>query len=173
MIGYGVKPLYMVSTEPLKGYKVMLKAGIVSKDTRFLLAVANPAIKRKIVAENEDRWETYIHPTAIVSPQARIGRGCFLAPYALLCGNGVIGDFVTLNTRSTVSHDAVVEEYSTLYPSSQVCGHTHVAPDCSLFVGSFVLPNVSLPQGTKVSAGAVIKNTPPDNKTLYGNQCLS
>lgn len=178
LIGYGVDPLYIVSTEPLNNgdyeFQVRDKVGPLNENVRFLLAVADPQIKRKIVSENEDRWDTWIHPSCHVSRYAKVGKGCILAPQALVCGDPVIGDFVFMNTNATVGHDTKIGSYSTLFPNTEVCGNCDVGEDCLFGIGSYVLPKVTLPQGTKVSAGAVVRKSPPDNRTLYGDpaKCL-
>jgi sugar O-acyltransferase (sialic acid O-acetyltransferase NeuD family) len=173
LIGYGVKPLYLVSTEPLnnKNYKfdVRLKVGILPRDVRFLLAVADPEIKRRIVAENEDRWDSFIHPTAVVSPYAKIGKGCLIGPQAILAGDPILGDFVFLNTNATVGHDTTIGSYTTLFPNSEVCGDCEIGEDCLFGIGSYVLPGKKLASGVKVSAGSVVRHNVETACTVQGN----
>jgi acetyltransferase EpsM len=164
----------VVSTEPFNnpryGHKVVerLEPGAYP-GAGFYLAVANPAIKRKIVAENEDRWETYVHPSAYVSHYARVGKGCILTPQTLVVGDAQLQDFVFLNTNATVGHDAIVGSYSTLFPNSEVCGDCILGEDCLVGIGGYVLPKVFLPSGTKVSAGAVVRKSIDQATTLYGD----
>ena len=158
--------LYIVSTEPHPWIEVREKA---EHDAAYLLAVADPALKKKIVSENEDRWISFIHPTCFVSRHAKLGRGCILAPQASVCGDPEIGNFVFMNTNATVGHDTFIGDYTTLFPNSEVCGDCDVEEGCLLGIGAYVLPKVRLHPGTKVSAGAIVRKTPEDSRTLYGD----
>lgn len=161
----------LVSTEPLNNpkypYQVVTKAPDV--EAVYLLAVADPDLKRKIVAENKDRWVSYVHPSCHVSPYATLGKGCILAPQSLVCGDAVLGDFVFFNTNATTGHDTRIGSYSTLFPNAEVCGDCFIGENCIFGIGSYVLPKVSLPTGTKVSAGAVVRKSIETPDTLYGD----
>lgn len=138
-------------------------------DALFLMGVSDPNLKRMFVERNEDRWATFIHPTATVSRYADVGYGCILAPQTIITGDAKIGDFVFMNTNSTVGHDSIVGEYSTLFPNSEICGDCDIGGDCLFGIGSYVLPKVSMPRGTKVSAGAVVRKSVVQAVTLYGD----
>lgn len=166
----------VVSTEPFNNFSYSRLFQVVPKlnrgefpDAKFLLAVAQPEIKRKIVAENEDRWASYIHPTATVSPFATIGRGCVLTPQTIVVGDAVLRDFVFMNTNATIGHDAIIGAYSTMFPNTEICGNCQIGEDVIMGIGSYVIPNVSLPSGTKVSAGAVVRKSIDAPTTLYGD----
>lgn len=138
-------------------------------DALFYMGVADPALKRKFVAENEDRWGSYVHPTAYFSSYAKLGKGCILTPQTLVVGDAVLGDFVFMNTNATVGHDSKIGDYTTLFPNSEVCGNCILGDDCLVGIGGYVLPNVFLPSGTKVSAGAVVRKSIDKPTTLYGD----
>lgn len=164
----------VVSTEPFNNpaynYPVVHKIWPGQyPEARFFMGVADPAIKRKIASENEDRWASYIHPSAYVSRRAKIGKGCVLTPQSLVVGDAVLGDFVFLNTNATVGHDTVIGSYTTLFPNSEVCGNCNLGEDCLVGIGGYVLPNVTLPSGTKASAGAVVRKSIDKPTTLYGD----
>lgn len=166
----------VVSTEPFNNFEFARQFKVVPKlhrgehpDAAFLLGVAQPEVKRKIVAENEDRWATFIHPTATVSPFATIGRGCILTPQTIVVGDAVLGDFVFMNTNATVGHDAVIGDYTTMFPNTEVCGNCTLGQDVIMGIGSYVIPNVALPSKTKVSAGAIVRKSIDTPTTLYGD----
>ena len=45
-----------------------------------------------------------IHPTAIVSPGARLGRDCHVGPYAVIGGGVTLGDGVRVGNRVQKMH---------------------------------------------------------------------
>ena len=174
LIGYmegSCEIVCLVSTEPLNNpryaYQVLEKAPDI--DAHYILAVADPQIKRKIVAENEDMLISYIHPTCTVSPYVKVGKGCILAPQSILTGDCELGDFVFLNTNATVGHDTKIGSYTTMFPNTEVCGDCDIGEDCVFGIGSYVLPKVRLPSGSKASAGSVVRKSIEHAATLYGD----
>lgn len=163
----------VVSTEPFNNkafdYPVVGKLERHSAGVRYLLAVSDPQIKRKIVQENDELWDSYFHSTAYVSRHSRIGRGCILAPQSILAGDPELGNFVYFNTNATVGHDSRIGHYSTLMPNSEVCGDCDVGEDVFIGIGAYVLPGRKVGNGAKVSAGAVVRNNVQDLQTVYGD----
>lgn len=135
-----------------------------------LLAVADPDLKRKIVAAHPDlEWTTFAHSTAFISPHASIGRGCVFAPHSLVCGDPVIGEFCFFNTNATIGHDSILGPYSTLFPNTEICGDCDIGERVIMGIGSYVIPGITLPAGTKVSAGAIVRDSVDAPCTIYGD----
>lgn len=138
-------------------------------DAAFLMCVADPALKRKFYGENPDQWETYVDPRACISPFAVIGRGTIICPNVIVTSNTKVGQFVTLNIYSSVAHDCIVGDFSTFSPYASLMGHCTVGRDAFFGCHATCTPKVSLPDGTKVSAGAVVRKSIEQAATLYGD----
>ena len=137
---------------------------------KSVLAVADPVLKRKIVADHPDAdWTTYVHSTAFRSPHASIGRGCVFAPHSIVAGDPVIGDFCFFNTNATIGHDSRLGAYSTLFPNTEVCGDCDIGEGVIMGIGAYVIPGITLPDGSKVSAGAVVRESVYQPSTIYGD----
>ena len=141
-------------------------------DAKFILAVADPKVKKIIVEKNEDRWTNFIHPSAEISPFAKIGKGCVFSVQSIICGDCIIEDFVFCNTNATVGHDSKIGKYTTLYPNTEICGNCDIGEECIFAIGSYVIPNVNLPSYTKVSAGAVVRKSYDEPHLLVGNPAI-
>jgi len=165
----------VVSSEPFNNSKynqfvVKDSIGIDEyPEAKYLLAVADPRTKRLIVEKNADRWTSFIHSSAHVSPFAEIGKGCILTPQSIVAGDAVLGNFVFFNSNATVGHDSFIGDYTTLYPNTEVCGNCNIGKDCIFGIGAYVVPNVNLPDGTKVGAGSVVWESISEKCTLVGN----
>lgn len=165
----------VVSTEPFnnpKYNKFLIRESIDSNEypeAKYILAVADPRTKRLIVEKNSDRWTSFIHSSAHVSPFATIGKGCVLTPQSIVAADAILGDFVFFNSNATVGHDSYIGDYTTLYPNTEVCGNCNIGKDCIFGIGSYVVPNVNLPDGTKVGAGSVVWESVSEKCTLVGN----
>lgn len=178
VIGYlesdGHEVAYVVSPEPFNSVAFASAYDVFKLhpggNLPCVMAIADPAIKRNVFAQHPDApWATFVHSSCYVSPHAVIGRGCVLAPHALVCGDPVIGDFCFFNTNATIGHDTTLGAYSTLFPNTEVCGNCDLGEGCILGIGAYVIPGVTLPAGTKVSAGAVVRESIGAPGTIYGD----
>lgn len=111
---------------------------------------------------------TDIHPTAIVDPKAKLGKGVSIGPYT------VVGDGVTLGDNARVRSHVVIN------------GTTHVGAGCDIFpFASIGMPPQDLkykgePSRIEIGAGTVIREhvtVHPGTKgggllTTVGNNCL-
>ena len=166
----------VISTQPFNNPEYSQRFPVRSEispgefpDAKFLLAVADPKVKKIIVEKNEDRWTNFVHSSAIISPFVKLGKGCIFAPLVLLAGDCVIGDYVFMNSNATVGHDSTIGNYTTLFPNTEVCGDCNIGQSCVFGIGSYVVPKVNLPNNTKVGAGAVVWESVDQSCLLVGN----
>ena len=155
----------VVSTQPFNNKRYAAKYPVVESiregafpGAEFLLAVADPDAKQAIVAKNEERWGTYIHSTATVSPYAKIGEGCVLAPQVIVTADAWINDFVFMNTNATVGHDSVIHAWTTMFPNTEVCGDCVIGVAVIMGIGSYVLPSKQIANRVKISAGSIVRH---------------
>jgi len=142
-------------------------------EARFLLGVGDIAIKKTIVDQNEDRWETFIHSSSHVSINSKIGKGVIVCPYATILGDAIVGDFVTLNVYTCVAHDNKIGNYVTYSPYSGTMGNCSIGDDCFFGTSAYCIPNVSLADGCKVSAGSFVRKSHSNGgDLLIGNPAV-
>lgn len=61
-----------------------------------------------------------IHPTAIVSPEARIGAGCTIGPFCTVGPEVVLGDGVVLDSHVVVDGRTTVGDQTRVYPFASI-----------------------------------------------------
>lgn len=110
-----------------------------------------------------------IHPSAIVSPTAKIGKGTVVMAGAVINADAVIGKHCIVNTGATVDHDCVIEDYCHIAPGTHVSGATHVGEGTWVGVGSSVIQCLSIGKNCMIGAGSVVVKNVPDNVTAFGN----
>jgi UDP-N-acetylglucosamine acyltransferase len=59
---------------------------------------------------------TFIHPSAIVSPNARIGEGCSIGPYAIIGDDVILGSGVTVSSHSVIDGLTTIGDETYIYP---------------------------------------------------------
>ena len=136
---------------------------------------------RKIVVEkliananiNHEQLEfaTAIHPSAIISPSAKIGEGTVVMAGAIINADAVIGKHCIINTGATVDHDCVVGDYCHIAPGVHISGATHIGEGTWVGVGASVIQCLNIGQNCMIGAGSVVVKDIPDNVVAYGNPC--
>lgn len=109
---------------------------------RALIIVDNAdlAMVRVLTAFEPSRHhpETGIHPTAIVDPSAKLGRGVRVGPFCVVGPETQLGDGVTLHTRVTIG------------------AAVRIGPGSTLFAGVIIYDRCSIGAQTILHAGVVI-----------------
>ncbi|CDG82577.1 acetyltransferase [Janthinobacterium agaricidamnosum] len=139
-------------------------------DEQLLLAIGAPQHKLRIARELQARgahFYTLVHPSAIVARTARIGQGAVICPFALLSANITLADFVTINSYSSIGHDAVVGAGSTLSSHVDITGAARIGEQVFIGSGASVLPRVAVGDGATVGAGAVVMRRVAPGTTVY------
>lgn len=116
-----------------------------------------------------DRFATVIHPTAVVSPSATLGRGSVVLANCTICANVHIGDHVMMLPNCVVGHDTSVGDYSILAAGVAVSGSVTVGCSCYLGVGASIRDSVSLGDKTLLGMGAALICDTPEGSVMVGN----
>ena len=138
-------------------------------DAYVVCCVANTHIRRKLAEKvSNNRFATLIDPSAIVSPTAEIGEGSVVCAGAVITVDIKIGRHNIIDVNSTVGHDAVLEDFVTLYPSVNVSGNTLIKSGVELGTGTQVLQGLTVGENAIVGAGAVVIRDLPSDCTAVG-----
>ena len=97
-----------------------------------------------------------VHPSATVSPTARLGSGTVVMPGAVVNAEAAIGEFAILNTLSSVDHDCVLGDGVHVGPRSVLAGAVRLGEGVFLGAGAVAIPGVSIGAYTTVGAGGVV-----------------
>ena len=124
-------------------------------------------IKLDNTGESVENTAATIHPSAIVSPSARLGDNVTIGPYC------IIGDEVEIGDGSVIGPHAVIEKWTSLGKECRVYQFASVgaAPQDLKFKGeqSFTV----IGDRTTIREGATIhRATGEGNETRIGNDCL-
>lgn len=112
--------------------------------------------------------ECAIHPTAVVSPTARIGAGVLIMPGAIVNAEAVVDEGAIINSGAVVEHDVVVGAYAHLSPNAATGGGVKIGALAHLGLGAVVLPLVTVGEAATVGAGAVVLSHVPAGATVVG-----
>jgi len=94
-----------------------------------------------------------LHPSAVVSPSARIGDGTVVFPHAVVGAECVIGMNVVVYSGCVIEHDCRIEDHAYLAPGVILCGEVEVHERAFVGAGAIAVPGVVIGQGATVDAG--------------------
>jgi len=134
--------------------------------------IGNTRIRKKVVdnlRENPNvSFPNLIANNVVYSDSVEFGEGIIICSSNILTVDIEVGDFVHINLASTVGHDAIIEEFVTIYPGVNVSGNVKVASGAELGTGSKVIQGVHIGENTIVGSGAVVVKHLPKNCTAVG-----
>lgn len=114
------------------------------------------------------RFVTLVHPSATVSPFARLGRGVFVNAGAVIGPNAQLEDHVFVNRGVTVGHDTRVGAWTRLQPGCNVGGHVRIGAGVMVGMGANVIEELVIGDGSVVAAGAAVIADVPERVLVAG-----
>ncbi len=160
----------------INGYKVLGKSDDINKysDTYFVCAVSASRTREKIINKMQEinphvKFGTVIDPSVEVSDLVTIGEGTIICAHTILTVNISIGNHVIINLDCTVGHDAILNDFVTLYPSVNVSGITNIGYCSELGTGMQIIQEKTVGEYSIVGAGAVVVKDIPAKCTAVGS----
>ena len=139
----------------------------VKYDCEFAIAIGN-AIVRERISKHELRWYTAVHPSAIISPSARIGEGTVIMPNAVVNADTIIGKHCIINTSAIIEHDNRIEDFAHISVGTKLGGTVHIGRSTWVGIGSTVSNNLSICDNCVIGAGAVVIHDIVERGTYVG-----
>ena len=115
-----------------------------------------------------DRFATVLHPTATISPSARIGRGTVILGNCSVGANVAIGHHVMMLPNCVIGHDSSIGDYVTFAAGVIVSGSVQIGPSAYLGAGSAIRDSVCLGEGALLGLGAALTKNAPAGVVLAG-----
>lgn len=144
------------------------------KTNKFFIAFGNMKYRKKIFEDFINAgWEAVniIHPNAVVSKSAEIGKGVLIECGCLVTPNPRIGDNVVINTGSQVNHDNIVEDHVYIASGVVLSGGVIIGKNTLLDDGVIVTLGKSVGENSIVGAGSIVTKDIGDGVVAYGNPC--
>ena len=111
---------------------------------------------------------TLLHPAAVISPSARIGRGTVVMPGVIVNADAVIGENCIINSGALIEHDCQIGAHVHVSPRVVLGGGVRVGELAHVGIGAVVLPGAVIGEESVVGAGAVVLKEAPARCTVVG-----
>ena len=138
----------------------------------YLLAVSDPAARRRISAELDAAGWTagqYIHESTVIGVNLSIGKGTLVFPRCSLSSDATIGEHVLVNGGTAIGHDCVIGSYTSLLGGVSVNGGVIVGESVLVGAGAIIHPGRKIGDGAIVGMGSVVFRDVEAGQTVYGN----
>ncbi|MGE0281732.1 MAG: acetyltransferase [Rhizobiaceae bacterium] len=97
-----------------------------------------------------------IHPSAVLSRQARLGRGIFVAAGVVINTGATIGNAAIINTGACIDHDCRIGDGAHIAPGASLSGNVHVGERSWIGTGSSVRQSVTIVDDVVVGVGSAV-----------------
>lgn len=115
------------------------------------------------------KFITTIHPSVIIGRNVSIGNGVAIMAGVIVNANSSITDHCILNTYSSMDHDGLMQEYSSLAPRVCVGGNLVLGAFSSIGLGSSVIENINIGAHTVIGAGSLVLKDIGNFAVAFGN----
>ena len=137
-----------------------------------ILAIVAPNIKKEMserMLAKGVRFETFIHPTAMIGVNINMGQGVVVCPFVSIPCDSVIGDFATINVGCTVGHDAEVGRYTTLSCGCDITGNVKLGEGVFFASNIAVVPSAKVGDWARIGINSFVIGKVKGEKNYLGN----
>ena len=144
----------------------------VLDDAVVHVSIGDPGVRANVSArlrEHHRHFVSLFHPTAVVSPSAKMGDGIYLAEHATVRTGASLGSGVQLQAGAIVSHHCVIADFVSVGVGSTIASRCEVGTGTLIGAGAVLRPGVAVGKNCTVGAGAVVVKDVSDGLTVAGN----
>ncbi|GGE05157.1 acetyltransferase [Psychroflexus salis] len=136
----------------------------------LIISIGDNAVRKKIVKKlNAVQLSPGIaHPSAIISPYSKIGKGTVIMPNAVINSDAYIGENCIINTSAVIEHDCIIEDFAHISPNVSLAGGVKIGESSHVGIGTSIIQCIKIGKNTIVGAGAVVSKSLPPNCTAVG-----
>jgi sugar O-acyltransferase (sialic acid O-acetyltransferase NeuD family) len=165
--------------ETVFGYKILgaedkLAALVASGDVLGGLIAIGDNWKRYLVSEKVKSLIPGFNFISSIHPSVQIGRGVILGDGSVLMAGAIvnsdsrIGRFCILNTKSSLDHDSVMDDFSSLAPNATTGGKVTIGRFSAVSLGASIIHGVRIGEHSVLGAGALAVDDIPHHSVAYG-----
>jgi sugar O-acyltransferase (sialic acid O-acetyltransferase NeuD family) len=144
-------------------------------DAKVLLVPGSPnsfTFRNKIISDlniQSKNFATLIHPTASVSPFAKIGHNVLILAGAVITANSIIGNHVCVLPNTVIHHDSNIGDYTLIGSNVTVAGNSEIGKYCYIGSGTSIINGIEIGDNTLVGIGSNVIKSIKSNSKVVGN----
>lgn len=109
-----------------------------------------------------------IHPSAEIGRNVKLAGGTAVMAGVCINSGAKIGKFCVLNTNSTLDHDSIMKDFSSLAPGVNVGGGCLIGKLSMIGIGATIIHKICIGSNTFIGAGSIVVRNIKANKLALG-----
>lgn len=152
-----------------------LRDGARQEHARFVDCLGSPGSftrRESILTKNgldSFPFESIIHPSAVVAPDATVGVGSILFPGVVVLSKVDLAEHVTVLSNCVLNHEVSVGRYAILASGVNLSGQVRVGECAYLGSGACVREGRTIGRHAMVGMGSMVVRDVPDGMLVAGN----
>lgn len=142
----------------------------LTEDIELILSINNIKLRDRIITFYKQKniaFSNFIHYTARVFRTAVIGEGNVICPYSQIGPNVKIGNFNTINNKSSIGHDSVIGDNNIFCPNIGLSGNTTIGNNNFFSLNVATIPGVSIKDNNVIAPNMVIEKNIDSDSTFF------
>jgi len=123
---------------------------------------------RELIRNRKLHLVNAIHPTAIMSPDAEIGKGVYIGPGAIINPGAKIGDNSVIWSGTIIEHDNIIGKNVFISPGVKTAGYTKIDDNSFIGIGSNIA-KANIGKNVTVGAGSLVLTDIKSNSYVFGS----
>lgn len=153
----------------VKNFEILGKLSfefIIAIGSNFLRSEITKSISTRV---KDPKFATVIHPTAYVSPRARIGEGTVICGGAFVGPETITGRGVILNTNCSVDHNCILSDFCSIGPAATLGGNVNIGRRSVIAISATIKHRINVGNDVVVGARSLLMNDiSADAELWYG-----
>jgi len=110
-----------------------------------------------------------IHPKAVVAKDVTLGDGNVVMAGAIINSSTKIKNHCILNTNSSIDHDGLMSDFSSIAPNTTVGGSVEIGDYSAIGIGANIFDSIKIGCNCVIGGGSLVCNDTKDNSIYYGS----
>ncbi|MFL9868435.1 acetyltransferase [Paraburkholderia fungorum] len=110
-----------------------------------------------------------VHPSACVGKGTRIGTGTVIMAGAVINADCRVGRFCIVNTKASLDHDCIMEDFSSLAPGVTTGGNCRIGSHAAVSIGAVLRHGITIGEHSVVGAGSIVLKPVDAFSVAYGS----
>lgn len=146
----------------LNGYRNLGSVNQINKykdKADFFVAIGDNSVRKnklEVLIKEDYTIPTLIHPDAVISNTACIGKGTVVMAGAIInaCVKVEIGTII--NTNSSIDHDSTIGKYTHISPGTTIAGSVIIGNEVWIGIHAAIINNINICNDAVVGAGSLV-----------------
>ena len=138
-----------------------------------MVAVADSKNRFEMIQRlpKETKFFSFVHPTALLIGDIKIGEGSFIGAYSILTTNINIGEHAILNRGNQIGHDCIIGNYFSAMPNAVVGGNVEIGDRVYLGSCSNIREKIQITSDCVIGMNGAVVNNILESGTYVGVPC--